>query len=815
MSQQIFDNNEDEFVKSLSLTDEKMRNDLEKMRDVEGFPLGDVEDILELSEPPYYTAYPNPYIKDFIEYFGTPYDEKTDDYDVAPFVGDVSEGKSDKIYVAHSYHTKVPPKAIEKYIKHYTKPGDIVLDGFAGSGMTGVAARSLGRNIILNDLSPLATFLSSNFNKKHDLDKFVSDSDEILKILHSEFDNVYVTKHEDDSLGKVQYVVWADVYECPFCHNIHSYFDFTNELNSKEIICPSCKSNIEKKSSLIKYKKEGKSYSMPVLINYSVGRKRHRKYPDEEDLMLIEKFNEEKIPYWFPIDKFLEGSELSRPNKSHQIDNVSGFYTTRTLFILSKIYSMSNYNLLKFIFTSLADRHAVIRNRCLKSGPTRPLSNTLYIPDVKAEVNILNIYKRKRNDILKGFKNVNYSANYIVSTQASNNLENIPTNTIDYIFVDPPFGSNIMYSELNFVLESWLKVKTNNKKEAIKDDFHEKSQNDYDNLITECFKEFYRILKPNRWITIEFHNSNAEIWRIIQNAIMKAGFMIAQVAVLDKKQGTIHQDTNVGGSVKNDLVINAYKPPFGFENKLLKKSGFNMELDLIEMHLNKLPIEKNPERTQQMLYSKLLAFYIQNGFEIPNYDASEFYDFLKRHFVERGGYWFTFSQVDKFDEKLKLNEKIGEHDVGQSILGIYDEKSAIIWLNQFLKEPKTYDDIFINFSRNLLTSFDNIPELRVILEENFILEDNKYNAPSDFEKNKIEKLRNKRLLKEFNSLLDSARNSRKIIKEVRKEALFVGLMNLYNEKDVDTIKLLGERIDNKIIESDEDISAIIDWARYK
>ena len=98
MSQQTFDENkEDEFVKSLNLTEEKILEDLENMRDIEGFPIGDVEDILELSEPPYYTAYPNPYIKDFIEYFGTPYDEETDDYNVEPFVGDVSEGKNDKI----------------------------------------------------------------------------------------------------------------------------------------------------------------------------------------------------------------------------------------------------------------------------------------------------------------------------------------------------------------------------------------------------------------------------------------------------------------------------------------------------------------------------------------------------------------------------------------------------------------------------------------------------------------------------------------------------------------------------------------------
>ena len=43
----------------------------------------------------------------------------------------MSEGKTDAIYTAHTYHTKVPYKAIMRYILHYTEPGDVVFDGFA------------------------------------------------------------------------------------------------------------------------------------------------------------------------------------------------------------------------------------------------------------------------------------------------------------------------------------------------------------------------------------------------------------------------------------------------------------------------------------------------------------------------------------------------------------------------------------------------------------------------------------------------------------------------------------------------------------
>ena len=132
---------------------------LEEMKKIEGYPIGEDKDILALSDPPYYTACPNPYLNDFIAEHGMAYDEETDDYHREPFVGDVSEGKNDPIYNAHSYHTKVPHKAIMKYIDHYTDEGDIVLDGFCGTGMTGVAAQLLNRKAILSDLSPIATFI--------------------------------------------------------------------------------------------------------------------------------------------------------------------------------------------------------------------------------------------------------------------------------------------------------------------------------------------------------------------------------------------------------------------------------------------------------------------------------------------------------------------------------------------------------------------------------------------------------------------------------------------------------------------------------
>jgi hypothetical protein len=114
-----------------------------EFRKIEGFPIGEDEDILALSDPPYYTACPNPWLADFVKLCGTPYNPKKP-YHREPFAADVSEGKTHPIYNAHAYHTKVPHRAIMRYILHYTEPGELVLDGFGGTGMTGVAAHLCG-----------------------------------------------------------------------------------------------------------------------------------------------------------------------------------------------------------------------------------------------------------------------------------------------------------------------------------------------------------------------------------------------------------------------------------------------------------------------------------------------------------------------------------------------------------------------------------------------------------------------------------------------------------------------------------------------
>src|SRR6266481_3408731 len=135
---QTFPNDESRRNHFLEILQKRLKQP--NFRQTKGFPPASDEDILALSDPPYYTACPNPFVQDFIDHYGKSYDLSIP-YNRKPFAADVSEGKNDPIYTAHAYHTKVPHKAIMRYILHYTEPDDVVLDGFCGTGMTGVAAQ--------------------------------------------------------------------------------------------------------------------------------------------------------------------------------------------------------------------------------------------------------------------------------------------------------------------------------------------------------------------------------------------------------------------------------------------------------------------------------------------------------------------------------------------------------------------------------------------------------------------------------------------------------------------------------------------------
>lgn len=804
-------------------------DDFDKIRSLNGFPLGKDADLQSLSQLPYFTAYPNPHMTEFVERFGKPYQASTDEYHREPFVGDISEGKGDPYYNVHTYHTKVPYKAISQFIEHYTSEDDVVFDGFCGAGMTGIAAQLLGRHCVLSDLSPVAAFISYNLNTPFDGDRFEEEARRILQEVEEECGWMFETWHPlstdpNRKRAKVNFVVWNDKFVCPYCRTELLAYDSQPGESVRNEKCENCNATLPSIPERAKTEVHDhvlgtdiqRVKEVPVLLNYKLNGRSLWKKPDKADLDLLKEIETQEIPHWFPTAKLPKGYNTEQPKRSHGIEYVHQMYTKRNLWVFAALWSRiasapvdpRTRSELFFWAESLAVGETYLNRYFEKSYSqvNRFLKGTLYISSKRAEVSPAYSFTGKIRRIGQCVLPKSNSR-CLVSTQSASKVA-LPDNCIDYVFTDPPFGGNLMYSELNFVWESWLRVFTNTQDEAIINDTQSKGLDEYRALMLGCFREMFRILKPGRWITVVFHNSRADVWNAIQDSIGRAGFIVAQVATLDKQQATMKQWA-YSTSVKNDLVINAYKPKEGFSRAFLEKSGRGLETSFVEQLLSILPVDKSRERTGQMLHSRLLAYYVQRGYEV-NMDAKEFYSMLGENFDERDGYWFLDTQVGIYERKKKAQQLVPD----QSVLFISDEGSAIQWLHHFLSEPKGYDEIYPEYVKNLTTTPDAIPELRELLSENFVSTGEEYRRAEDLEKEQIEEKRIKRLYQEFEGYLEKARSGKRL-DNVRMQVVLSGFANCYRMKQFHDIVTIGRRLPPEIVASSTEIYDLLDFAETK
>ncbi|MBT3934143.1 MAG: DNA methylase, partial [Bacteroidetes bacterium] len=813
----------------------------------------------------YYTACPNPWLNDFIAEWEEDkkklekQGKRNPDFEVTePYARDIKEGKNISFYRLHTYHTKVPHPIIMRYLLHYTQPGDVIFDGFGGTGMTGIAAKQCGnsdsllklrleneyfsnhgkkpkwgeRNAIVSDLAPAATFISGNLNSDYDTLKVKKRINEKLHIVNEKFSWMFRTLHTDGGNGVINFVVWSEVVECPNCNFEFVVWDVSADTKigrmKPKFNCPNCSKNLRKKDCttllISEYDKglngivKSKKYK-PAFINYSVGKKRFYKKPDNNDFEAIDRINQLDFNNWIPTYRLPEGDE-SRRNDKFGVTNIHQFYTKRNLIYISELWCKLDINE-KFIATSVLSRNLTKLNRYIlkprtpKGEINGPLSGTLYISSEFVEQNPFDLLVSKIPKISWKNKGVLTSTNPAQCTSIS-------PNSIDYIFTDPPFGANIMYSELNFIWESWLKVFTENALEAIENRTQRKSTLVYQGIMLKCFKEYFRILKPGKWMTVEFSNTSAAVWNGIRAAIQTAGFVICDITDINKTHGGIRAYA-YHAAVKQDLAITCYKSSSEFDLKFKQNKNFEIGVwQFTEEHLCHLPIHLSKgnstnaiiERSPKILFDRLIAFYVQRSLPVP-IDAGKFQQGLREHFIERDNMFFTNNQVQEYDKK-----KTKAPNFVQMSIFVANEQDSIYWLRDILgKEPKAEQDLHPLWMKEVAGNMrkgDTLPEMRTILEENFLKNDKRQWYLPDLENElDLEKLRTRRLLKQFETYKTRAYKPKGKIKEARMEALRAGFKHCYQNKDFKTIVQLGDRIPNNLLMEDEVLLQFYDIASSK
>ncbi len=871
----------------LKLLAEKLRDPTFRKQD--GFPEGADDAILFMSDPPYYTACPNPWLADFVAHYGRPYDP-AERYVREPMAIDVSEGKTDPIYKAHSYHTKVPHLAIVPSILHFTEPGDIVLDGFAGSGMTGVAAQWCGtaptqyrhklesewrkagmpapkwgaRRLVLNDLSPAATFIGANYNLPFDVDVFAKAGKQLLREVEREIGWMYETLHTDGiTKGRIEFTVWSEIFTCPECAGevnfIEEALDDDNRTRDS-FPCPHCGAtlNKDKLDRVMETRIDPatnepwqKVKFEPSFITYSIGKKKYQKKLDQHDLDTLAKIEALPLPSGmpttrFPIEHMYHGSRIAPKGFS----SVHHFFLPRAAHSMALLWRTARNcpdertrAILLFMVEQSIWGFSVLNRYSPShfSQVNRALNGVYYVASQHAECSPWYNLTGKLDRLEKAFRGYRTGGKAaIISTGTAASLS-LSDASIDYVFTDPPFGENIYYADLNFLVEAWHGVTTDSRPEAIMDKFKDKALPEYQHLMQRCFAEYYRVLKPGRWMTVVFSNSKASVWNAIQVSLQQAGFVVAEVTALDKVQGSYRQVTSTT-AVKQDLVISAYKPNGGLEQRLAERGAApESAWDFVQTHLRQLSVSKSKngvlefvvERDPRRIYDRMVAWFVRHDVPVP-LSTEEFLDGLRSRFPERDGMAFLPEQIPEYDRK-----RAQVAQAPQIEMFVADERSAIDWLTDFLrKRPSTYQEVHPEFTTQLGAGWkkhETRPELSSLLEDNFLRYDASGDVPSqihnylstnfhdlrNLEKSDprlkakardrwfvpdptkaqdLEKKREKALLKEFDSYR-SAPGRR--LKEFRLEVLRAGFKSSWAARDFKTIIAIAQKVPEEALQEDE------------
>lgn len=486
--------------------------------------------------------------------------------------------RTDAIYNCHGYLTKVPVGAIEPFIETFTQRGDVIADFFAGSGMTGLAAVRLGRKARLSDISALGRHIATGYSTNVSPKLFRQTADKVVADASRAIGDLYSTlRAEDDAKVEMVRAVWSFTYICPSCEYSLVYYRHLSAKGAPPASCPSCQTPFVRRKWL-------RGADLPVLV---VARSEHGRQAEQAvsdfDLQLIDLATKDPRQKEIPslvIDKDREMYSRSGLGKAG-LTRTADFFSPRNAIALLELWKAINTvgdaalrQKLRFAFTAILPR-ASRRYQWSAQRPLNAQNQTYYIAPVYYEWNIFELFGRKIEAAVRSDEILFAQAPLLRSEPQENveytlasadRLAHLSSASVDYVFTDPPFGSNIFYSDMNLFHEAWLGTVTDHASEAVVHTTGKRKKDAsvrYEALLASAFAEAFRVLKPGCYMSVVFGNSSGHIWSLVQRAIRDAGFKAApaHVAILDKGQRSV-KGLNSGSEsvVTVDLILTVQKP---------------------------------------------------------------------------------------------------------------------------------------------------------------------------------------------------------------------------------------------------------------
>jgi 16S rRNA G966 N2-methylase RsmD len=467
---------------------------------------------------------------------------------------ELAVGRGDPVYMAHGYLTKVPVPAIVPFIEAYTRPGEVVVDPFAGSGMTGVAAAALGRRARLFDISVLGRHIGRNYVNLVDRNLLVKQAAEVVRAARERLADVYgIECRACGQTAQLVKTIWSFQIACSGCGRPVSYYRAMEAAgwSKREMKCPGCGSGVVSRDTRV-----GEVAEVDCVACDCSSKQREQ--PASPCLMPIDL---DEMPYprveITPDRQMYKAQALGRSG----LTSVASFYAPRNLAVLTVLHDQIGRvedaalrQKLLFVFTSILTR----ASKRYQWSPVRPLNAAnanYYVASVFYEWNVFDLFERKVEAMIRSddwlrsmqsddtlFEEIQHDLDVTYELSSAEAIP-LPDASVDYVFTDPPFGSNLFYADMALFQEAWLDGFTDVSQEAVVDRGARKqrSASRYERMLTQALNECRRILKPGGHISMVFGNSTGRMWSLVQRSIQNAGLVIEpdHLVVLNKGQRSV------------------------------------------------------------------------------------------------------------------------------------------------------------------------------------------------------------------------------------------------------------------------------------
>lgn len=540
------------------------------------------------------------------------------------------------MYRAMKYWGRKPHNIWSDYIAHYCPEDGVVLDPFMGSGISTFESLKLGRKIISTDLNPLSAFVVEVLTTKFDEGKFKNAVEEIVQVIKKdEIYKTHYTKVIDGELNTIYNYVW-----------------------------------LKGKVGLVRAK-TGEGESVSVLA-------------DEEDLQNADNMANITIPYWYPQDAFPQN-----PSITHNfIRNIGGttfdyLWTRRNLYLLSKIFDLiqnsDNSVRLHLMYAFIHTLHLVckmvvprgekgdrdfsgswgradymIRNRSMEQNPLvvflRSCLDRQGVSKAMLDAKKSLPSKNRINFIGQGSKikstaDINYGV-----VDVADLCDYIKDDSIDFILTDPPYGGLVQYMDLSLVWLVWLQhfdsrfTPDSSGEITYKKDITDRSS--YYRKLVLAFRNMFRVLKPDHFMVVTFHNQDIKEWNDFVSAIREAGFTFEKVTHQYNKRSGESNVANPYGTTSSDFYIRCKKA------KTPEEHDGRMELKrFVIQRTIAILVERSEATPFTFILNGLLPDMLQAGYLQPDEPAEE----LKKILSDEVGN----GKIFKIEAELK--DKAGDY----------------------------------------------------------------------------------------------------------------------------------------------------------